>query len=754
MLRLFAAAPAALAFRAPPDGSNGTLGAAIVGSHELGTGAVAPVHMADMPAGSVLGRVPGEGGGPPRLLGAAEALRVVEEAARERVFPRRADAQSVALPAAADRVRLLGRRTSGDRGAAVFVRRTVEPSHPGKMITADGTWWEIDEPVIRPEMFAAWGDGQSDDTAAIRNAVACCAAQKVPLLLDAPEGYAISGEILISSPNFIMRGSGTGGPTLRALAPEARVAVAAVRECRIEQVNFDGRHPATGEWTATNAFVTLTPQTALPAANSFLLDRCRGEFTRGPAVRIGRDATETRIWGGTFGKCGRVDATKTGAARFVDGHVPVIDWRGNGSLIDAVLAGATGHCLEMSSGPADALGVYEEVHCRALNVRLQNGFLGLVWVRDWENGAAPRLASTASEIPVQLNWLSGYMENPGTIQDSTTTGGSSVTQGSGDDVVCMRAEGEMVRVSVDAPIKILSRRARAAFRARLGARIEVNHRGLMLAAQQLGNTSDVRTIWEADAQSAIRVRSLPSLFSAESGDHIADDPHELTQLGVSAGGDPRRGVIPSGLSLLRTVVDGSTAAAVAATAAQGGGTHAASQGVASVTVSAAQGTWLTGGSSLRATCSADGAAAASWISVPVELPAHWVGLTAMAACTFRHEQAAGWSWGDLRHRLWVFDATALSAGAPAAAFEQNAVSDPAGAIFPIAASSVETALPSPGGAGARTDWQVARAFFQVRRPGTAVVRFAVDARAALHRHIGYIDSIRLYALDGEGPGES
>ncbi len=88
-------------------------------------------------------------------------------------------AQTNSIPANVKLMYLKGYSTEADGGAHSVRRVDSEPSHGGKLRTADrylsdgtadqanGGWWEIAEPAPTPEMFGAVGDGVADDTAAI-----------------------------------------------------------------------------------------------------------------------------------------------------------------------------------------------------------------------------------------------------------------------------------------------------------------------------------------------------------------------------------------------------------------------------------------------------------------------------------------------------------------------------------------------------------------------------------------------------------
>ena len=90
-------------------------------------------------------------------------------------------AQSNHIPADVKLMYLKGYAAEADGGAHSVKRVASEPSHAGKVRTADrylpdgsvnqanGGWWEMAEPMPTPEMFGAIGDGVADDTSAITN---------------------------------------------------------------------------------------------------------------------------------------------------------------------------------------------------------------------------------------------------------------------------------------------------------------------------------------------------------------------------------------------------------------------------------------------------------------------------------------------------------------------------------------------------------------------------------------------------------
>jgi len=93
------------------------------------------------------------------------------------VFNTLADVQAASVDSAINVIRTGGYTTAGDLGGAFYKRVVSQPSHNGKVQSADGAWWEIAEPVLSVFMFGAKGDNSTDDTTAIRNTAACAIAQ-------------------------------------------------------------------------------------------------------------------------------------------------------------------------------------------------------------------------------------------------------------------------------------------------------------------------------------------------------------------------------------------------------------------------------------------------------------------------------------------------------------------------------------------------------------------------------------------------
>lgn len=83
----------------------------------------------------------------------------------------RAAATARSVSPSCDFIQTCGYAVAGDGGGAMYRRTPSEPAHAGKLQSSDGSWWEIAESVITPQMFGAKGDGVSFDTSAFASAI-------------------------------------------------------------------------------------------------------------------------------------------------------------------------------------------------------------------------------------------------------------------------------------------------------------------------------------------------------------------------------------------------------------------------------------------------------------------------------------------------------------------------------------------------------------------------------------------------------
>lgn len=89
------------------------------------------------------------------------------------IFDTVADVQAASIAATDDNLSTAGFTTVGDGGGALYKRAVSEPSHGGKIQSADGAWWELASTNINIRMFGASPSAiATANTAAIRLAIA------------------------------------------------------------------------------------------------------------------------------------------------------------------------------------------------------------------------------------------------------------------------------------------------------------------------------------------------------------------------------------------------------------------------------------------------------------------------------------------------------------------------------------------------------------------------------------------------------
>ncbi|GAA0768928.1 glycosyl hydrolase family 28-related protein [Brevundimonas olei] len=111
-------------------------------------------------------------------------------------------AQLAHIPSTIKAVRTSGYSIPGDLGAALYRRISSEPPHAGKFQSADGSWWELSESVVTPQMLGARGDGIADDWQAIQNALTCGAGRSV---------YIPAGIYKCTKPLYVWRSTSVFG---------------------------------------------------------------------------------------------------------------------------------------------------------------------------------------------------------------------------------------------------------------------------------------------------------------------------------------------------------------------------------------------------------------------------------------------------------------------------------------------------------------------------------------------------------------
>lgn len=78
-------------------------------------------------------------------------------------YQHKAQVQAATISGAVQYLRIAGYTAAGDGGAALYKKVGSQPSHNGKIQSADGAWWEIAEILLRVEMFGGGRGGTIDN---------------------------------------------------------------------------------------------------------------------------------------------------------------------------------------------------------------------------------------------------------------------------------------------------------------------------------------------------------------------------------------------------------------------------------------------------------------------------------------------------------------------------------------------------------------------------------------------------------------
>jgi hypothetical protein len=125
-------------------------------------------------------------------------------------------AQATSVQADVTVIRVLGYTSPGDGGGASYRRTSSEPTHPGKLQTEDGAWWEITEAVLCPLMFGAQFDEDVDSGPALQDAIDTGHALSLPVQL--PIGTLYTGQTLHIYRKSVLVGHGKFQSIIKALA--------------------------------------------------------------------------------------------------------------------------------------------------------------------------------------------------------------------------------------------------------------------------------------------------------------------------------------------------------------------------------------------------------------------------------------------------------------------------------------------------------------------------------------------------------
>ena len=153
----------------------GGLAEASVHGEALADGGVGLGKLADVPAGTLLGRQPGVDG-PPQALTASETVAMLDLPIE---YATLADLQAATHPVTTPgALAVVRERSAGMGGGARWRIVAATPAHP-MTVTSNGgaVIWEIAEDVLTPEMAGAVGDGATDDGWALQDMIDCLGAR-------------------------------------------------------------------------------------------------------------------------------------------------------------------------------------------------------------------------------------------------------------------------------------------------------------------------------------------------------------------------------------------------------------------------------------------------------------------------------------------------------------------------------------------------------------------------------------------------
>jgi hypothetical protein len=111
--------------------------------------------------------------------------------------PARSSIPLLTVPSDTTFIRPAGYNAAGDGGAALFRKVATEPSHAGKVRSADGAWWEIADDVLHVKQFGAVDDGSTRADIAINAAISTAFATGRAKVLITGNTYLCFGQIVL-----------------------------------------------------------------------------------------------------------------------------------------------------------------------------------------------------------------------------------------------------------------------------------------------------------------------------------------------------------------------------------------------------------------------------------------------------------------------------------------------------------------------------------------------------------------------------
>lgn len=162
------------------------------------------------------------------------------------------------IPADVNFIRTAGYTTLGDGGEALYTRKVSEPSHPGKVQSADGAWWEIADTELEPRQFGVVYGSVSDQNTEAQNFITTC----VSLGRTGRVNGIIRANSLTASGRLVLIGTNSQTSYFITSSTTANILTITTQSfgvgCLIERIGFN---------SPTNA--TAGSQLVLQSVNSF-----------------------------------------------------------------------------------------------------------------------------------------------------------------------------------------------------------------------------------------------------------------------------------------------------------------------------------------------------------------------------------------------------------------------------------------------------------------------------------------------------
>ncbi len=116
------------------------------------------------------------------------------------MFDSNIDVTTAVIPTTANFLQTAGYYVAGDGGGALYRRVAIEPTHAGKIQSADGAWWELAEGVVNIKVLGAKADSigtgtGTDNSPVLHNAILCAIALKKNVYVPAGQ-YRLASRVV------------------------------------------------------------------------------------------------------------------------------------------------------------------------------------------------------------------------------------------------------------------------------------------------------------------------------------------------------------------------------------------------------------------------------------------------------------------------------------------------------------------------------------------------------------------------------